>query len=121
MTATPDPASATETWRHALRGVAVIALPIANSLLALVIAGKCAADEPYGVFDWADAALQVGGPIVLVLSWLIWFALFLTKPGRRWRIALPMVLWACLTSYFACRYAINYFWEPWAWDRWPGK
>ncbi|HEX8323656.1 MAG TPA: hypothetical protein VF595_07050 [Tepidisphaeraceae bacterium] len=108
--------SPTDTWSSTFCDAIVLVLPFAISFLVFMIAGMHAMEEPYGIFTWPDAALQVGGPILVVIGWLGWFCLFWSRRRKIGLLSLSVMLWAIVTTCYACQFAKSYFGQPWVYE-----
>ena len=91
---------------------ALIALPLLASLLLFYVAWTNALEEPYGVFNWSDAVVQVGGSGVVALLWLARLAVARWKRVR-WFVLLPICLWGVLNLLTAYMFGVGYFDEIW--------
>lgn len=68
--------------------------------------------EPFGNFDWYDAVIQVGIPVVSLGLWIVWS---LCARRRQMPLAqfLGFIVWAAIQLSLGFVLAVVYFEEPW--------
>jgi len=79
----------------------------------LLILFHSAGEEPFMVFSLRDAAIQVGGSLVVLAAWIAWFLLALT---RRRMDPLLLIAIACLGALhllFTGMMLFSYFQDLW--------
>jgi len=91
---------------------ALLLLPTIAGLMTLIAAGHSLHSEPFGVFEWPSAIIQVGCLVAAVALWVAW-AVLARRACVRWTITLPALIWAVVHLLAAWALGAGYFREPW--------
>ena len=99
--------------KRAVPSVTLGLVPAVTFLLSFFVVVHNGNEEPFGVFQWSDALIQVGGPALVTGLWVWWLYVALIQEDLRPLLLLPLTAWAALNVLLVAALAAGYFCEPW--------
>jgi hypothetical protein len=93
----------------------LVTLPLAAAFITFIV-GAVSMGEPFGMFEWDDAVVFFGAPVVIAVLGVIWVCVALKKRGqRRWFLLVFGILYFAWLTWVAAGEMQMYLNEPWNW------
>jgi hypothetical protein len=99
----------TEAGRPEPPGAALVALPAAAGAVTLAVVGYAVRYDPFFVYRARDAALLIGGPLVVLVLWIAWLITAVRRGRARSGAFTVVLLVAALNVWIVSAFAVVYW------------